>query len=242
MVNDSTWVKLYRKSLANDIRRHDPTAWRLFETLLLLVDSRTGKWSGGIYQLTEADGFLKSSTIYKALDRLEESGMITKTSNTRYSEISICNFATYAKTGNTSSVNQIETGYKPSNTLTRSKNKEVINIYKSSKKEEEILNVLNEVTGRGFRAYPNEARTRNTAKLFSPEEVRKALERMKLDEWHKPRMKQLSSGYLLATQNIDKFLNYKTAAETYLKQTERTKKPQTSSLSRSEINKLEYLT
>lgn len=120
-MNDTTWVKLYRKSLANDVRRHDPTAWRLFETLLLLVDSRTGKWSGGRYQLVEADGSLNGSTIYKALQRLEAKGMVSVKSNTRYSEISICKWSHYTKVGNTSGNNEVTTNEQPSNTLTRSK-------------------------------------------------------------------------------------------------------------------------
>lgn len=151
-MDDDSWVKLYRKSLSNDIRRHDPTAWRLFETLLLLVDSRTGRWSGGIYQLTEADGYLKSNTIYKALNRLVENGMITKKSNTRYSEIHICKFAEYHKTGKTSSKNEVKTGYKPSKTLTRSKNKEVRNIKEINKEKNDAFESLNsfwsELSGR----------------------------------------------------------------------------------------------
>lgn len=125
MGNDSTWVKLYRKSLSNEIRRRDPTAWRLFETLLLLVNSSTGTWAGGRYQLTEADGYLNSSTVYKALKRLEKSGMIESNSNTKYTKIRICNFTHYAKNGNTSSKNEVTTNEQPSNTLTRSKNIEV---------------------------------------------------------------------------------------------------------------------
>lgn len=140
-VDDKSWVKLYRKSLSNDIRRHDPTAWRLFETLLLLVDAQTGKWSGGIYQLADMDGYLKSSTIYKALVRLEEAGMITKMSNTRYSEIHICNFTKHHQLGNTSSKNGRKTEGKQSNTLTRIENKEIRSIYKSSSKELDRLHL-----------------------------------------------------------------------------------------------------
>lgn len=127
-MNDTTWVKLYRKSLANEVRRRDPTAWRLFETLLLLVDSQTGKWSGGRYQLVDADGYLNSSTIYKALKRLQKRGMILQSSNTRYTEISICKFSNYALNGNTSGKNEVKTREKPGNTLTRSKKLEVRSI------------------------------------------------------------------------------------------------------------------
>lgn len=152
-MND-TWVKLYRKSLSNDVRRHDPTAWRLFETLLLLVDHKTGIWSGGIYQLTEADGNLNSNTIYKALIRLEEKGMIVKRSNTRYSEISICKYSQYSKDGNTSRRNTGETQAKPSKTLTRSKEERIKNIDTNvsmaktpSTEIDELFNLWEEITG-----------------------------------------------------------------------------------------------
>ena len=121
-MNDTTWVKLYRKSLYNDVRRNDPTAWRVFETLLLIVDSRTGKWSGGRYQLEAADGALNSSTIYKALKRLEKQEMISINSNTRFTEISICKYSEYARAGNTPGNTSSNTpGNTSSNTLTRSK-------------------------------------------------------------------------------------------------------------------------
>lgn len=218
-MNDTTWVKLYRKSLGNHIRRHDPTAWRLFETLLLLVDSNTGKWAGGRYQLVEADGYLNGSTIYKALKRLEDNEMISVNSNTKYTEIYICNFGQYAKAGNTSSNNKVTTNEQRSNTLTRIKNKELI--YMSSSAEKNVLDVLNEVTGRNFRNYPDEKRTRQTIKTFTIDEIRKALDNMKRDQWHKERIGGLSAGYLLATQNIDKFLNYKTATDGYVKRYEK---------------------
>ena len=131
-MNDTkTWIKLYRKSLVNEVRRHDPTAWRLFETLLLIVDSTTGKWAGGRFQLVEADGYLNGSTIYKALKRLEEHGMVQQRSNTRYTEISICNFCKYSSRGNTSSNTP---GNTSSNTLTRSKKKDK-EIYKEKNKK-----------------------------------------------------------------------------------------------------------
>lgn len=213
-MNDNYWVKLYRKSLANEIRRHDPTAWRLFETLLLLADG-SGKWSGGRYQLVEADGYLNGSTIYKALKRLEENEMISLSSNNRFTEIRICNFEKYKKGGNTSSNNEVTTNEQPGNTLNRIKNKE-LRIYSEKEmtsKQSQILQALNDATGRSFRTWPDEKRTRDTPKHFSPDDVTKAVGKMKLDDWHKQKLKQLSAGYLLAGSTLDKFLNYETTNE-----------------------------
>lgn len=119
----SGWVKLHRKALNSDIRRTDPTAWRLFETLLLIVNKSTGSWSGGRHQLAMADGVIKPTTIFKALKRLEKAKMVTLVSNNRYSTIYICNWKEYQSVGNSSSNNKVTTKEQPSNTLTRIENK-----------------------------------------------------------------------------------------------------------------------
>lgn len=117
------WVKLHRKTLLNDLWRHDKTAFNLFQTLLMLVDSKSGAWSGGRFQLGEAYGDINPSTLYKALKRLEKAKMVTLDSNTRWSTISICKWNDYQDNGNTKreqpSNNQVTTSSQPSNTLTR---------------------------------------------------------------------------------------------------------------------------
>lgn len=97
------WVKLHRQILTNDIFRHDPTAWRVFEVLLVMVDSKNGKWSGGLYQLSDFTG-IKKDALYKALKRLEEAGMINRLVNARYTVYSICKWGEY-QGNNDSSVN-----------------------------------------------------------------------------------------------------------------------------------------
>jgi hypothetical protein len=98
----------------------------------------TGAWSGGRFQLVEADGYLNGSTIYKALHRLEESGMISLKSNTRFTEIRICKFLDYKRRGNTSGNNEVTTNEQQSNTssntLNRIKNKEYRNTMSVQKK------------------------------------------------------------------------------------------------------------
>lgn len=122
------WVKLHRKTLGSQIRRSDPTAWRIFETLLLLVDKETGEWQGGRRQLAYADGVVKEGAIYPALKRLERATMVGMTSNNQFTTYRICKWGHYQ----TNSNNVTTTLQQPNNTLTISKKKEVRNIYKSN--------------------------------------------------------------------------------------------------------------
>lgn len=123
-MNDG-WIKLHRKTLLNELWRHDKTAFNLFQTILMLVDSKSGTWSGGRFQLCEAYGDIKPSTLYKALKRLEKAKMVTLDSNTKWSRISICKWLDYQSVGNTKreqqSNNKVTTKEQQSNTLTRSK-------------------------------------------------------------------------------------------------------------------------
>jgi hypothetical protein len=120
-MNDG-WIKLHRQVLENNVRLYDDTAWKVFETLLLLVDRKTGSWSGGRYQLEKHCGNIKATTIYKAISRLKKAEMVTLDSNTRYSVISICKWSEYQGNGNTLSNTPSNTSSNtPSNTLTRSK-------------------------------------------------------------------------------------------------------------------------
>lgn len=117
------WIKLYRQIQNNPVFQHDFTAWHVFEVLLINADKDNGKWNGGRHQLAALCGGLNPNTTYKALLRLQNAKMVTLVSNTRYSEISICNWQKFQETvtlnGNTSSNTS-------SNTLTRIKNKESI--------------------------------------------------------------------------------------------------------------------
>lgn len=114
------YIPLWRKTLDNDIFRHDPTAWRVFETLLLLADRRTRSWEGGRKQLADY-ACVKESATYKALKRLEKAEMVTLSSNNKYSVISICNWDSHQPPGNSSGNNKVTTKEQQSNTLTRSK-------------------------------------------------------------------------------------------------------------------------
>lgn len=122
------YIPLWRKTLDNNIYRHDHTAWRVFETLLLLANRRTRRWEGGRKQLAEY-ATLKEGTTYSALLRLQKAKMITLDSNTRYSKIHICNWDKHQVSVNSPVNNRATTGQQQGNTLTISReveNKEIL--------------------------------------------------------------------------------------------------------------------
>ena len=120
------WIKLHRQIIDNDIFRHDLNAWHVFEVLLLLADRRNASWSGGRFTLAEACN-IKPTTLYKCLKRLEKAEMVTLSSNNKYTTIHICNWDKYQEDGNSSGNNKVTTKGQQSNTITRSKNKELRN-------------------------------------------------------------------------------------------------------------------
>lgn len=115
------WVKTYRMSLSNEIYRHDHTAWRVFTSLLLIVDKNTGDWSGGIYQLASIM-VMNPNTIYKSLKRLQKNGMISHVGKNKYSVISICNWSEYQCDGN----NKVKTGEEQSKNRVRLNKKQEV--------------------------------------------------------------------------------------------------------------------
>lgn len=123
-MNLQGWVPIYRKTLENEIFKHDKNAWNVFFTLLLLVNKETGQWEGGRFQLAEWCG-LKPITTYKSLKRLKKHKMVTQVSNNRFSIISICNWHKYQLDGNNVGNNTVTTGEQLGNTTTISNNKEL---------------------------------------------------------------------------------------------------------------------
>ena len=97
-MNDG-WTKLYRKTLNNEVFFRDPTAWRVFEYLMLVVDSKSGTRSCGRFQIAR-ELKMKDTTVYSALKRLEKTKMINILSNNQFSDISITNWHSYQHTDN----------------------------------------------------------------------------------------------------------------------------------------------
>jgi hypothetical protein len=119
------WIKLHRKVLKNPIYTHDPTAWRVFNHLLLLVDKKTGSRDCGRFQLSR-DLNIKPTTIYQSLKRLEKAKMVDIKTNNKYSTISISNWYSYQGNGDTTNDNKVTTNRQQNDTKQelRIKNKE----------------------------------------------------------------------------------------------------------------------
>ena len=123
-MNDG-WIKLHRNSMENNIFIHDPTAWHIFEYLLLVSDRKTGNRETGRFQIAEIL-HIKSTTVYQALKRLEKCKMIDITSNNKYSVIHICNFSKYQSSNDSYDDNKLTTDRQQNdNKMTLNKKKEV---------------------------------------------------------------------------------------------------------------------
>ena len=137
------WIKLHRQTLNNEVFRHDPTAWRVFEVLLLLADKKNAEWSGGLFQLVGYTG-IKKDALYKAVKRLEQSEMITRRVNTKYTVYRICKWSDFQgnETGSvnaeyTESKTPVKREYTQSKTLTRKR------IENKNKEESSVFDELN---------------------------------------------------------------------------------------------------
>jgi hypothetical protein len=111
---NETWVKSYRKSIDNPVWRDDPTAWRVFEALMWLADHKTGEWNGGRLRLAEFCN-LNPNTTWSATDRLVKAKMVNRSSNSKFTTFSICNWGKYQQGGNSPSNNESTTNQQPIN-------------------------------------------------------------------------------------------------------------------------------
>jgi len=93
-----TWIKLYRKTLDNEIWKNDPTAWKIFEYFLLRADFEDGKWTVDYRTMSE---FLdiSRSTIHKAVLRLKKAKMVDDLVNKHNTTFYICNWDKYQGNG-----------------------------------------------------------------------------------------------------------------------------------------------
>lgn len=117
-MKETGYIKLWRQTLSNQVFKKDPTAWRVFEVLLMISDWDSGRWDGGRHVLSAISG-VKATTLYKALKRLEKADMVTLRSNNKYTTIHICKWEKYQSDSNTSGNNKVITkGYQSNNKVT----------------------------------------------------------------------------------------------------------------------------
>lgn len=120
------WVKLHRQIIDNEIFRHDRTAWHVFEALLILADTKKGKWSGGRKQLAEFTG-VNENTLKDAIKRLISQQMVTSSSTTKYTVYHICNWNKYQGNGIQVGTQTASKRHPNDTTLIRNRSKELEN-------------------------------------------------------------------------------------------------------------------
>lgn len=131
----SGFVKLWEETIYNDVWCDDPTAWRIFEYLLISAyrGKPQGTTSKTTQQITDAcfphDG--KNSTTYSAIRRLEKAEMIKTKSTNRKTTFKIQNWWKYQGNGSLGK-NEAKTEQERSKTLIRTKNKDK-EIYKEKR-------------------------------------------------------------------------------------------------------------
>ena len=78
----------------NDFLKHDNNAFMVFTKLLMIVNKKDGKWSGGRRQLALIMN-INERTLYDVVIRLELQQMINRTPNSKYTVINISNWQKY---------------------------------------------------------------------------------------------------------------------------------------------------
>jgi hypothetical protein len=201
---NNNWVKLWENTLENDVWLYDPTAWRIFE--YLLICAYRGKPQGTTVKTTQqitnacfgASG--KNGTVFKALKRLTVRNMVITESTNRMTTFKIVNWWKYQGT-KSSGNNEVQTKYKPSKTLIKNKEERIKN---NTYSEVEVLKIINPILKREFRVLPR-GWVKMTEK-FTLEEIQKSLTNLSKDAWHRDKLPTLKLDYLLRDTTIDKFL------------------------------------
>lgn len=123
------WIKFYVQTIDNEVWQNDPTAWRVFEYLLLRAYSGQPQGTVRTSRQQIANYIHKDNgTTWKALLRLEKCQMVDKSSNNKFTTIRICNWKKYQQNGNSSEDNKRTTKGQQKDTLIRIKNKNIDNI------------------------------------------------------------------------------------------------------------------
>lgn len=148
-MGNTGFVKLWEDTIYNDVWMYDPTAWRIFEYLLITAyrGKPQGTTSKTTQQITNAcfpqDG--KNSTTYSAIRRLEKYDMIKTESSSRKTVFKITNWWKYQGKSSTGK-NETKTKQEPSKTLIRIKNKE-----KEIYKENSSLSAVEQLESLGYK-------------------------------------------------------------------------------------------
>lgn len=187
------WIKWHLDAMDNEMFYNDWTAWHLFEYLCLMA--YRGKPQGVV--VTGRDKIAKhiggnSSTIYKALKRLEKAKMVTVSVTGRKSTIYICNWVYYQHGGNSSSNRKVTEREQNGNTLNKNKIKNKDILPKGNVETLKGVQQLYELFIKLWDKNPNQytltpARKKKLAtriKQNGLEQVKQAIEATAQSDWH----------------------------------------------------------
>ena len=183
---DTGFVKLWESTIYNPVWRDDPTAWKIFE--YLLVTSYRGNPQGTtvktLQQITDVCG-VKNSANFKAIKRLVKYEMVETKSTNRNTTIKICNWWKYQGKGSPGK-NQVNAESKPSNTLIRIKNKEIRNIHTSNFEKTHLR--ICELFGKNPNQYKlsnaRKEKLRLRSKDLGDDGIIKAVTNLSQSKWH----------------------------------------------------------
>lgn len=164
---------------------------------------KRGEFSASVSELARMVN-LPVGTLRDVLARLEADKRISKQTSNRTTIFRICNYAKYQDAPTKTPASSATT--KPTNSpASPTEGKKNIKKRKNIYSENELLELLNEKTNRTFRTLPRGYK--ETISKFSLEEIGQALDNMKKDVWHAPRLGELKSDYLLRSSTIDNMLS-----------------------------------
>lgn len=217
------YIKLHRLLNFSDLAE-DPTAFSVFTRMLLMAHHeddftsiryagkqtylKRGEFSASVSELAEFFN-LPVISIRRAIEHLENAKRLSKRTDRQKTIFTICNYSKYQDVPSEVRANERANGRANdrANVPDAKRNKEIKNIYVESEKK--LLSILSARTKRSFRVLPTGSK--KLLATFSLEEIDKALSRMAEEPWHKQRLGELSSDYMLRASTIDKFLNNESA-------------------------------
>lgn len=197
------FIKLHRVILDHSRLSRDNNAYIMFTKLLLKADRHTGTYITGRKKLAALCN-LKQTTAWMTLMRLNDDNMVDILSDRSKTKITICNWEKYqSKSDRLDDRKGVDLMTKMrgfDDTKQEDKKKNI---------NKQLLILLNQTTGRNFRVLPRGAS--KTLQDFTLEEIKQALINATTDPWHKEKLGELSSGYLLRSSTIDDLLNRKSS-------------------------------
>ncbi len=215
------WVKLHISTLDNEVYKHDPTAWRLFEYLLL--KAYKGVPQGRVVTTRDkiADALHgNSTTLYKALMRLKKANMVTTEGTRRFTTINIVKWHSYQGVSNSKSNTLVTSKGHLSNTLVLEAKILEPNYHDLQSQIRDVYDFYIQTFGKNqnlVKLTPGRiAKIRSRLSEFSADELKQATLNASRDEFYNgggDRGWQGSLDYLFrTTENTEKYVHFQSGS------------------------------